>query len=178
MKLYHYFEKEIGPFKSISELPDEEAENILQSIRINKPDIFLSKRPDDYLLKRRRFEEILRNEFIKSGGTPEKITPHYMVVEEVPFFEKWYEHTSCVSVDAEDLDMSMLSFTYGDSHPTFSGKINDGKEYRNRLYNYREIMKIIEKYGLPQIWNPDLNHGPECYVEVQVWTDRGLEQWL
>lgn len=80
MKLYHYFEKEIGPFKSISELPDEEAENILQSIRINKPDIFLSKRPDDYLLKRRRFEEILRNEFIKSGGTPEKTTPHYMVV--------------------------------------------------------------------------------------------------
>lgn len=52
------------------------------------------------------------------------------------------------------------------------------KEYRNRLYNYHEILKIIEKYGLPQIWNSDFKHGPECYVEVQVWTDRGLEKWL
>ena len=178
MKLYHYYEKVMGPFKSISDLPDEEAEQILKNIRMEKPDIFLAMRPDDYLLKRRRFEEILRNEFIKSGGKPERKTPHYMVVEEVPFFEKWYEHTACISIDAEELDLSMLSFTYGDSHPTFSGRVNDGKEYRNRLYNYDEIQKIIEKYGLPQVWNPDFKLGPECYVEVQVWTDRGLEKWL
>ena len=178
MKLYHYYEKEMGPFKSISDLSDEKAENILQNIRTDKPDIFLSKRPEDYLLKRRKFEEILRNEFIKSGGKPERKTPHYMVVEEVPFFDKWYEHPACISIDAGELDLSMLSFTYGDSHPTFSGKINDGKEYRGRLYNYDEILKIIEKYGLPQVWNPDHKYGPECYVEVQVWTDRGLEKWI
>ena len=178
MRLYHYFEKEKGPFRSISNLSDEEAQNILQRIRVEKPDVFIAKRPDDYLQKRRRFEEMLRKEFIKSGGKPERNTPHYMVVGEVPFFEKWYEHTACISVEASELDLSMLSFTYGDSHPTFSGKINDGKEYRNRLYNYEEIQKIIEKYGLPQIWNSDFKYGPECYVEVQVWTDRGLEKWL
>ena len=178
MRFYHYFEKEKGPFKSISNLSDEDAESVLQRIREEKPDIFIAKRSDDYLLKRRRFEEMLRNEFIKNGGKPERNTPHYMVVGEVPFFEKWYEHTECVSIDASDLDLSMLSFTYGDSHPTFSGKINDGKEYRNRLYNYDEITEIIEKYGLPQIWNPNHEYGPECYVEVQIWTDRGLEKWL
>ena len=52
------------------------------------------------------------------------------------------------------------------------------KEYRNRLYNYDEILGIIDKYGLPQIWNPDFKYGPECYVEVQMWTDRGLEKWM
>lgn len=178
MKLYHYYEKDNGPFRSISDLPDKEAEEVLQQIRLEKPDIFLSKRPDDYLLKRRHFEEVLRNEFIKNGGKPERKTPHYMVVEEVPFFEKWYVNTAYIAIEASELDLKMLSFTYGDSHPTFSGKIKDGKEYRNRLYSYEEILKIIDKYGLPQIWNPDFKYGPECYIEVQIWTDRGLEKWL
>ena len=39
----------------------------------------------------------------------------------------------------------------------------DGKEYRNRLYDYDDIQKIIFKYGLPQIWNPDFKYGPENY---------------
>ena len=41
-----------------------------------------------------------------------------------------------------------------------------------------EILEIIGKYGLPQHWNPDFKFGPECYVEVQMWTDRGIEQYL
>ncbi|MBQ4045127.1 MAG: hypothetical protein II627_01655, partial [Lachnospiraceae bacterium] len=82
-----------------------------------------------------------------------------------------------IEIDTADLDIRTLSFTYGDSHPTFSGRINDGKEYRNRLYTYDEIQAIIDRYGLPQIWNPDFKYGPECYVEVQMWTDRGLEKY-
>ncbi len=178
MLLYHYYEQATGPFKSISDLSDSEAETVLQQIRSEKPDIFLSKRPDDYMKKRRHFEEVLRNEFIKSGGLTELSHPHYMVVEACPFFEKWYEHTAWITIDASELDLRYVSFTYGDSHPTFSGRINDGKEYRNRLYNYDEILTIIDRYGLPQIWNPDFKYGPECYVEVQIWTDKGLEKWL
>ena len=178
MILYHYFEQESGPFRSISDLPDEEAEKVLNRIRTEKPDIFLAKRPDDYVRKRRHFEELLRDEFVKMGGKPERKTPHYLVVEEVPFFEKWYEHTGHISIDTSELDTRLLSFTYGDSHPTFSGRTKDGREYRNRLYSYDEILGIIDKYGLPQIWNPDFKYGPECYVEVQMWTDRGLEKWL
>ena len=74
MKLYHYYEKDNGPLRSISDLPDKKAEEVLQQIRLEKPDIFLSKRPDDYLLKRRHFEEVLRNEFIKMGGVPERLS--------------------------------------------------------------------------------------------------------
>ena len=58
MKLYHYYEKDNGPFRSISDLPDKEAEEVLQQKKKKKPDIFLSKRPDDYLLKRRYFERV------------------------------------------------------------------------------------------------------------------------
>ena len=177
MKLYHYYEKERGPFRSISDLSDEEAEKVLADLRA-KTDIFLSKRPEDYLKKRRHFEEMLRSRFLQKGGTVERKTPHYMVVEACPFFEKWYEQTAYITVDAEKLDMRTVSFTYGDSHPTFSGRVNDGREYRGMLYDYDEILRIIDRYGLPQIWNPDLRHGPEAYVEVQIWSDRGLEEWL
>lgn len=31
-------------------------------------------------------------------------------------------------IDTTDLDLSTVSFTYGDSHPTFSDRVNDGKE--------------------------------------------------
>ena len=177
MLLYHYYEESNGPFRSISDLPDDKAEEVLKRIRTEKPDIFIAKRPDDYLEKRRRFEGILREGFRKKGGSIERDTPHYLVVEAVPFFEKWYEHPAHIEIDTADLDIRTLSFTYGDSHPTFSGRINDGKEYRNRLYTYDEIQAIIDRYGLPQIWNPDFKYGPECYVEVQMWTDRGLEKY-
>ena len=178
MLLYHYYEETIGPFRSISDLSDEKAEKILSNIRTQKPDIFISKRSEDYLKKRRHFEALLREEFRKKGGLIERDTPHYLVVEAVPFFEKWYEHAAFITIDTDDLDVQTLSFTYGDSHPTFSGKINDGKEYRNRLYTFDEIPEIIERYGLPQVWNPDCKYGPECYVEVQMWSDRGIEKWL
>ena len=178
MKLYHYFERDAGPFRSISDLPDREAEAVLQRIRTEHPDLFPARRPADYLQKRRRFEEILRTAFLQKGGLAERETPHYLVVAACPFLEKWYEHTAWITVDTDRLDLRTLSFTYGDSHPTFSGKIRDGKEYRNRLYTYDEILSVIDRYGLPQDWNPDCKLGPECYIEVQMWTDRGLENWV
>ncbi len=178
MLLYHYYEKKNGPFRSISELSDEQANEVLERIRVEKPDAFISKRPEDYVQKRRKFEKILLEEFRKKGGLIERETPHYLVVEACPFFEKWYEQTAFVTIDTADIDVRTLSFTYGDSHPTFSGNTKDGKEYRNRLYTYEEILGIIDKYGLPQIWNPDFKFGPECYVEVQMWTDRGIEKYM
>ena len=88
MLLYHYYEEKNGPFRSISELSDAQAEEVLARIRAEKPDAFISKRPEDYVQKRRRFEKILLEEFRKKGGLIERETPHYLVVEACPFFEK------------------------------------------------------------------------------------------
>lgn len=33
MYLYHYFDKTIGPFKNLSDLPIDEAKNILNTIK-------------------------------------------------------------------------------------------------------------------------------------------------
>lgn len=91
------------------------------------------------------------------------------------FLESWYEDCDFIEIPIEKLDIRTVSFTYGDSHPTFSDRVNDGKEYRKKLYTYEEILKIIDKYGLPQAWNADGKYGPERYVEAHVWSNRGIK---
>jgi len=83
-----------------------------------------------------------------------------------------------LKVPIENLDIRSICFTYGDSMPTFSDRVNDGKEYRKTVYTYEEILKIIEKYGLPQDWNDDGKYGPERYIEATVWSDEGLKDFL
>ena len=80
-----------------------------------------------------------------------------------------------MKISADEFDKDTLSFTYGDSMPTFG--INDGKEYRHKVYTYDEIPKIIEKYGLPQDWNDDGKFGPERYMEVQIWSDGPISKY-
>jgi len=174
MVLYHYFDKKTGPFRNLSDLSEDEAKQILSSIKESKPNTMCAKRQDSYISDRRRFEGILRKEFLKKGGIIERAVPHYLVVGKCAWLQNWYEDCDYIEIDTSDLDLRTVSFTYGDSHPTFSDKVNDGKEYRKKLYTYEEILKIIDKYGLPQDWNPDGKYGPERYVEVHVWSDKGI----
>lgn len=62
MNLYHYYDKTIGPFRSLSDV-DDEANYILRNIAKCKPDTQCAKRTSDYMAKRRYYEDILRKEF-------------------------------------------------------------------------------------------------------------------
>ncbi len=177
MYLYHYFDKDIGPFKNISELSERDAENVMKRLAKEKGQAFCNKRNSEYWKMRKYYEQILRKEFQKKGGKIERLVPHYMVVEECKFLESWYENSASIKIDIKEFDINTLSFTYGDSHPTFSDRVNDGKEYRKKLYTYEEILEIIKKYGYPQEWNKDGTYGPERYIEVHVWSDETLNPY-
>ena len=178
MFLYHYYDKNIGPFKNISDLSLDEANRVLQEIAITKPNVQCAKRNSDYMKARVFYENILRNEFKKKCGLIYRQVPHYMVVEHSPWLSTWYENSSYIKIPIEMFDIRTISFTYGDSHPTFSDRINDGKEYRKKLYMYDEILEIIEKYGLPQDWNDDGSYGPERYIEAHIWSDDVIKQYV
>lgn len=81
-----------------------------------------------------------------------------------------------LKIPVEEFDVRTLSFTYGDSMPTFA--VKDGREYRQQVYTYDEILNIIHKYGLPQDWNGDGSKGPERYIEVHVWSDKTIKKYL
>lgn len=178
MYLYHYYDKSVGPFRNLSDVSVEEANAILENIRVNKPDTQGAKRNPDYMEARLYYEWILRTEFLKKGGNIRRKVPHYMVIEHCPWLSSWFENTAFIKIPIEEFDITTVSFTYGDSHPTFSTRVNDGKEYRKKLYTYDEILKIIEKYGLPQDWNGDGKFGPERYIEAHIWSDETVDRYI
>lgn len=178
MYLYHYYDKRSGPFRSLTAACKEDSKIILEKIKRERPDSMCARRDEGYIEKRRNCEAIIRSEFIAKGGNVELDSPHYMVVEHSPWLSTWYEDGAFIKIPIEEFDTRTISFTYGDSMPTFSPLITDGKEYRKKVYTYEEILGIIDKYGLPQDWNDDGAHGPERYIEAHIWTDETINKWL
>ncbi|KUP20519.1 hypothetical protein [Paenibacillus sp. DMB5] len=175
--LYHYYEKALGPFRNLSDLPAAEAEEVLGAIRREK-EVMASRRPEGYLERRRELEQLARELFTAKGGNPVRTVPHYMVFGECDWLKSWYAEGESVQIQISSFDPGTLSFSYGDLFPTFSPRVQDGREYRSQVYTYCEILQLIEKYGLPQIWNKDGTGGPERYIEVQVWDDGPLKTMI
>ena len=177
--LYHYFDKKIGSYVNLSDIPMDEAKAVLNEIKETKPGVQSAKRHPEYMEDRYNYEEILRTEFTIKGGIITRKSPHYMVVEQSLWLSTWFENSSFIKIPIEEFDLKTISFTYGDSHPTFSPRVNkmDGKEYRKKLYTYDEIIIIIEKYGLPQDWNDDGKYGPERYIEAHIWSDDTIDKY-
>lgn len=180
MNLYHYYDKGVGPFRNLSALTREDADRVIRKIKETKPKSQCASRDEDYMFRRRMYEDIMRKEFVKKGGIIRRQAPHYMVVEPCDWLESWFVNSGRIEIPVEAFDMKSVSFTYGDSHPTFSPwpREDDWKEYRRKIYTYEEILALIETYGLPQNWNPDGQFGPERYIEAQVWYDGTIEQYL
>lgn len=177
--LYHYFDKLIGPFVSLSDIPIDEAKAVLNSIKESKPNVQSAKRHPEYMEDRHYYEEILKTEFAKKGGIILRKSPHYMVVEHSPWLSTWFENGANIKIPLKEFDLKTVSFTYGDSHPVFSPRVNkmDGKEYRKKLYTYDEILEVIKKYGLPQDWNNDGTYGPERYIEAHIWSGETIDKY-
>ena len=174
MHLYHYYDKETGPFVNLSDLPIDEAIAVLNTIKQTKPKSQSATRsPAGYMKRRHEIEEILKTEFTKKGGIIRRKAPHYMVVEHSPWLATWFDDAAYIKIHISEFDLNTVSFTYGDAFPVFSENSHkmDSKEYRRKLYTYNEILTIIEKYGYPQDWNNDGAHGPSRYIEAHIWCD-------
>lgn len=178
MDLYHFFDKRTGPFRSLTRIPPEDAKNVILQIRKERPASQCAQRHDHYVEYRHNCEAILREEFAAKGGIMETDSPHYMTVEFSPWLSTWFEQSDFIRIPIEEFNLRTVSFTYGDSMPTFSDKCADGKEYRKKLYTYDEILKIIDKYGLPQDWNDDGKYGPERYIEAHIWSDMPIAKYI
>lgn len=176
--LYHYYDRRTGPFRNLSDIPPEDADVILDRIRLDRPDSLCAKRDAAYMQKRHSFEAIVRTAFAAAGGRVERSAPHYLVLGHSPWLWSWYEQPAYIRIPLSEFDLRTVSFTYGDSFPTFSPRVNDGREYRRKVYDYEGIVGIIEKYGLPQKWNNDGSHGPERYIEACVWSDETIGRYI
>jgi len=151
---------------------------VLNKIKKDKPNSQHAQRHEKYVEYRRNCESILRSRFIEKGGVIKRNVPYYMTIEHSPWLSTWFENSAFIKIPIEEFDIKTLSFTYGDSMPTFSQAIVNKKEYHNQLYTYDEILKIIDKYGLPQNWNDDGKYGYERYIEVHIWNDFPINKYI
>ena len=173
--IVHYYEASQGPFKSLSDLSLEEAESILQRIR-QEGLVFASKRNVDYLKTRRSLEERIRQLFIEKGGQPKSLRPHYFILGSCAWVKSWYRDGREVQILLTSVNPKVISFTYGDSFPAM--RLQDGKPYRGQVYRVEELSQLIAQYGLPQDWNREGKHGPERYIEAQLWDDDPIMDYL
>jgi len=172
--LYHYYESELGPFRNLSSLSVKEANEISEQIR-REGKSFASQRSEEYILIRRELEGIARHQFIKKGGKPRNLYPHYMTLGECEWLESWYEKPEYIVIDWNEFLEESISFTYGDLFPTM--RYHDNKPYRKKIFTKNEIIKLIEEWGLPQDWNKNGDKGPERYIEVQIWDEEIIKRF-
>jgi hypothetical protein len=115
--LSHYFERDNGPFRSLTNLPLWDAEAVLENIR--KAGVqFASQRPADFLVNRQGIEDRIRNHSIQKGGNPLRGRPHYFVLGSCEWLLDWYESGCELRLPVTRFRMQAVSFTYGDSFPT------------------------------------------------------------
>ena len=120
MYLYHYYDKRSGPFKSLTALSEKDAFTVLERIKRERPSSLSAQRDIDYISKRINCERIVREEAVKKGILMDILSPHYHVVEHSPWLSTWFEDPGVIKIPIEEFDTSKISFTYGDSMPTFS----------------------------------------------------------
>lgn len=169
--LSHYYERERGPFRSLSDLPPAEAERLLEGLR-RRGDVFASQRAPDYLAVRRSLEERVRGLFVARGGRPVRARPHYLVLGECPWLRTWYRDAAAVRLPLAAVNPAVVSFTYGDTFPAM--RYQDGKATRGQVYTLEELPALVVRFGLPQAWNADGVGGPDRYIEAQLWSDAPL----
>jgi hypothetical protein len=172
--LCHYYEQADGSFRNLSDLPLEEAQAVLERIRM-QGDRFASQRRDDYLTVRFDLEDQVRRLFITKGGEPKRLHPHYFVLGECTWLKSWYPQGRELRIPLRVFHAKNISFTYGDTFPAM--RYRDGKPYRGIVYTLGELPGVVEQYGLPQVWNIDGKGGPERYIEAQVWDDEPLQEY-
>lgn len=111
MRLFHYYEKEIGPFVNLSDLKIEDAEKIMKKIKENSTS-FASKRDDSYLKRRFEYEDMVKKIFISKGGKVNRNRPHYMTLEECPWLLSWYMHGKCLSIDINCINTDYIFYIW------------------------------------------------------------------
>ena len=182
MYLYHYFEKERGPFLSMSDLPAEEAKKIVDAhdkLSAEKDGReYVENESDFHGQELRRLIEIeMRNKFAVKGGKILRKYPYYMILRNEDMSDgAIYYDGDFIKIPVDEFDMNTVSFTYGDSTQNSDPGTFSDKPYWNQVYNFAEILEVIKEYG----WitkSDNWNWCIPCYIEAQLWSDAQIEKY-
>ncbi|MFO7637221.1 MAG: hypothetical protein R6W96_07920 [Clostridia bacterium] len=183
--LYRYFERSKDPFLSMTELPIEQAREMLISMQeAGKPG---NPNIDGFLNKRYERDKMLRDAFIAHGGKPERSSPIYFFLGEHRQWESAFENPAVIRIPLDEFDRETVSITYGDSFAVLNPALYNEEEYWGKVYFADEILEVIERNGYPPHIEYDFKLGvyPQDkhindqlkYIEAHVWSNKILEKY-
>ena len=184
--LIHLYQRGAEPFRSLSALPDEEAERIMRSL-YRAGSVYWERFEDAaaYLQMRRQTEDWLRRDFQAKGGCPKELCPIYMVLGRTKWMQTAIDPATVATTAEIEVPLALfepcdISFTYPDSMVSAMLASQQDPayylpEYHGRVFTLAEISAIIEAHGLPgETWGTNLPSHLANYVEAQVWNRQPL----
>ena len=184
--LYHYFDRARGPLRSLTALPFAGAGALLRARQAQNPRL-VNPHIDWYLTRRYADEKTVREQFSAIGGRPARAAPVYCTLGPNENMKTWFDNVDYIRMPVSAFDPDTVSFTYGDMFAVFNPALDIGEEWWGKVYRYEEIVRLVEKYGLPEdpvydmkkwIFPKDrpINQYLK-YVEAQVWSDEALDRY-
>lgn len=175
----HNYDPDFGAFRNICELPDSEANLVLDQIRA------MGKRKikANYLQRRRAVEDWLICESRKKIGSISLDRPIYFFLGDFADGRDQSRPQSFVMPLAE-FSPDMITFTYPDSMAslplaTRDEHLLDRQEYHGKLFTLNEIKDVIARFGMPgDRWKTDPSTRSDRFIEVQVWNDEPIKRYL
>lgn len=184
--LTHYYNTGTVPFRSLSELPEKKAIQVMKELYVDDAVWGRFKEPSRYLRERKETELWVRKEFISKGGHPQEEYPIYMIMGTCDMLQKYtpVEKLSKIQIPISDFKEEDVSFTFIDSMLSYSlGRDKSSEyyqpEYHGKVFTLSEIFSLIRQKGTPvEGWWGKLPSDFFPYIEAQVWNHKILMRHL
>lgn len=161
--IVHYNRSE--PFRSISEVSQENLRLVLNQLDESKSWGLNRFLDPEYMPKRLKVEQILRDGFIAKGGMPELNHPIYLFLGRNRQFEE-HKRNIGYSINLENVPSHLVSFTYGDSMFSMCDT------YRKKLGSEVQIRLCAQVYRLAELNElfSAIQESPQkLHIECQLW---------
>jgi hypothetical protein len=175
----HNYDPSRGPCRNICELSEVEAERVLGEIRASG----LRSIKSNYLERRRLTEDWLIRERRRLLGPTTLDRPVYFFLGDFSDGKDPSRPTSLV-MRLRDFPPETLTFTYPDSMASLPIATRDDlrlqrKRYHGQVFTLGQIESVAAEFGMPgDRWKNDPTMKYDKFIEVQVWDDRPIKEWL
>lgn len=182
----HYHRADRAPFLNLSDLTETEARAVTTDLaQAGGSERRFGPR---YHQLRRDTERLLRERFIARGGQPQRRSPHYFVLGESGWFRGMYRDYGQVRLDLAALPPEATSLTWPDSIASMGLLVEYGislpdKPQYGQVFQLDELDRVLAAFGRPDSGQPADYTGHQRaafdhFIEVQLWSDEPIADWL
>lgn len=162
--LTRVYDANAAPFKTVMDLPKDEAHQVTSKFTGH------SCGEKDYYDERAKVENWLREGAVAGGVDIQKQHPIYFRLTEKPEDHASSPDRTFISIPAQQLDLSVCSFTFDDSFHIISP--DEKHPCSKKVFNAQGVAAAIAEHGFLDTVS-DKKSEPR-YIEVQMWAELKL----